>query len=75
MAAKGKIIIDRERCKGCRLCLEVCPGGNIGVDKNLNKLGYQPACYKDPAEAEKECTGCTLCAIARISIGVMPPLM
>ncbi|MEJ2587163.1 MAG: 4Fe-4S binding protein, partial [Deltaproteobacteria bacterium] len=40
---KGKIIIDRERCKGCHLCIEVCPNGVIEVDESLNAKGYAPA--------------------------------
>jgi 2-oxoglutarate ferredoxin oxidoreductase subunit delta len=61
--AKGKIVIDRERCKGCLLCTEVCPNGNIEVDKALNKKGYSPARFKEtPKENEKGCTGCAQCA-------------
>lgn len=63
MAAKGKIVIDRERCKGCLLCVEVCPTHFIEVDSNLNQKGYSPARTKETlAEGEKGCTGCTSCA-------------
>jgi 2-oxoglutarate ferredoxin oxidoreductase subunit delta len=61
--AKGKIRIDRERCKGCLLCIEVCPSRRIGADKNLNKKGYAPACFEEKLkEGEKGCTGCAQCA-------------
>ena len=61
---RGKIIIDRERCKGCHLCIEVCPTHRIEVDKLLNKKGYFPALSKENlAEGEKDCTGCTQCAL------------
>ena len=61
--AKGKIVIDRERCKGCQLCIEVCPNLNIEVDKALNKKGYTPARFKETTkEGEKGCTGCAQCA-------------
>ena len=64
MSTKGKIIIDKERCKGCGLCVEVCPGNNIYMGKSLNKKGYPTACFKEqPAERQKECTACTLCAL------------
>jgi 2-oxoglutarate ferredoxin oxidoreductase subunit delta len=60
---KGKIEIDRERCKGCQLCLEVCPSKVIGVDEALNKKGYYPARFKENLEEdEKGCTGCVQCA-------------
>lgn len=61
--AKGKIKIDRERCKGCGLCAEVCPTLRIKMDKALNKKGYTPARFKENIqEDEKGCTGCAQCA-------------
>jgi 2-oxoglutarate ferredoxin oxidoreductase subunit delta len=60
---KGNIVIDSERCKGCLLCIEVCPNVRIEVDKALNKKGYSPARFKETAkENEKGCTGCAQCA-------------
>jgi 2-oxoglutarate ferredoxin oxidoreductase subunit delta len=62
--AKGKIKINRERCKGCQLCFEVCPNHRIGPDKSLNQKGYIPACFNEnSAEGLKSCTGCCQCAI------------
>jgi len=64
MAKKGKIIIDRERCKGCHLCIDFCPVHRIAVDKTLNKKGYSPAQFRENlSEGEKGCSGCTQCAI------------
>ena len=61
--AKGRIIIDRERCKGCQLCFEVCPNHRIGAEGSLNKKGYVPAHFtEEPVEGKKECTGCAQCA-------------
>jgi 2-oxoglutarate ferredoxin oxidoreductase subunit delta len=60
---KGKIVIDRERCKGCHLCIDVCPSKRIEVDASLNKKGYPPARFKETVnEGEKGCTGCAQCA-------------
>lgn len=60
---KGKIIIDRELCKGCSLCVPVCPSKVITVSEKLNKKGYSPAEFKENiAEGEKGCTGCAMCA-------------
>jgi 2-oxoglutarate ferredoxin oxidoreductase subunit delta len=62
--AKGKIKIDRELCKGCHMCVEVCPTHNIEVDTTLNKKGYSPARPKEkPAEGDKGCTACAQCAV------------
>ena len=54
----GKIKIDRERCKGCELCIKSCPRGLIGTDNALNKRGVHPAYFK----GKGSCTACTLCA-------------
>jgi len=71
----AKITIDRERCKGCLLCISFCPKGLISVDKNLNRRGVKPAKFSpafgggSPAKGGKagnespECLGCTMCAI------------
>jgi len=60
---KGKIEIDRDRCKGCQMCIEVCPSNRIEMDNTLNKKGYYPARFKEnPKEGEKDCTGCAQCA-------------
>jgi 2-oxoglutarate ferredoxin oxidoreductase subunit delta len=60
---KGKIVIDREWCKGCHICIGVCPNGVIEVDKSLNKKGYSPARFKETvSEGEKGCIACAQCA-------------
>ncbi len=54
----GRIVINTERCKGCGLCITVCPKGGIVIATESNKSGYFPAQVKDAA-----CTGCTRCAL------------
>jgi 2-oxoglutarate ferredoxin oxidoreductase subunit delta len=56
--AKGRIVIDRERCKGCRYCLSACPNGSITIEEKFNSMGYYPARFTPTAQ----CTGCTRCA-------------
>lgn len=56
---KGLIIIDKEKCKGCGLCLEACPHHLIGLGENFNKQGYRMAVFDN----SDKCTGCTLCAL------------
>ncbi len=57
----GRIIINRDRCKGCTLCSTVCPQNVIFMAENqLNAKGYHPAMLVDPDGA---CTGCAVCAV------------
>ena len=55
------IVIQSERCKGCRFCMPVCPKGIIGPASRINQAGYIPAVVIE--EKADECTGCTACAI------------
>jgi 2-oxoglutarate ferredoxin oxidoreductase subunit delta len=54
----GKIIIDIERCKGCTLCVTVCPCNVITISEKSNSKGYFPAVSTGP-----NCTGCSNCAV------------
>ncbi|MDR2375183.1 MAG: 4Fe-4S binding protein [Treponema sp.] len=42
MARKGKIIIDRELCKGCLLCVRACPVKVLGQSQTPNASGSYP---------------------------------
>ena len=53
---QGRVEIEADLCKGCLLCIEVCPPGVLVVSKSLNKMGYQPAEY-----AGERCTACGVC--------------
>ncbi|MFW5988109.1 MAG: 4Fe-4S binding protein [bacterium] len=53
-----KVIIDKERCKGCRLCIEICPIKIIELSDNTNSHGYNPAQVIDL----NKCISCGNCA-------------
>lgn len=58
--AKGRVVFAADRCKGCGLCVEVCPVGIIALDRNsINARGYNPARCTEP----ERCTGCASCAV------------
>lgn len=54
----GTVTFWEERCKGCELCLSVCPRHIIVMRKETNAKGYHPAAV----ERMEECTGCASCA-------------
>ncbi len=53
----GHINILKERCKGCRFCIEYCPRNVLEESNEFNTKGYHPPRVKD-ADA---CVGCGLC--------------
>ena len=55
----AKVTFSEDRCKGCRLCIAVCPKKIVVIDsEKLNMKGFHPAGVK---EMEK-CIGCSFCA-------------
>lgn len=59
--AKGRIVVDEGLCKGCALCLGVCPKDLIYMSADrFTPKGYRPAELVDP---QGECTGCAICAV------------
>jgi 2-oxoglutarate ferredoxin oxidoreductase subunit delta len=64
LAAKGKIEVDIERCKGCQLCFAVCPSKCIDEAEGLpTARDTDPARFtQNPVEGKKGCTGCAMCA-------------
>lgn len=55
---KGKIVVDTERCKGCEVCIPVCPTDVIAMSKEVNGKGYA---YMQ--QVDENCTGCSSCAL------------
>lgn len=54
-----RVTFKSDLCKGCGLCVTVCPKKIISLDTAvLNKKGYHPAVVTD---AEK-CIACAFCA-------------
>lgn len=56
---KGYVIIDKEACKGCDICVDACPTDVLLLSKNVNGKGYR---FSEMVNVEA-CTGCTSCAL------------
>jgi len=54
----AKVTFNEERCKGCELCVSVCPKQIIHMADRFNSKGYRPA---EVIEQDK-CIGCAFCA-------------
>jgi len=54
----SKIIIDKENCKACKICMALCPKQLIFSDNAMNSNGFNHAQFKD----NNECVGCAICA-------------
>ncbi len=52
-------IIDSERCKGCGLCVNVCPKHVLELSDKVSSRGYYPSFQARP----EDCIYCTLCCI------------
>ena len=58
--ARGSVLFDSDRCKGCELCTTVCPVDIVAMNRSIiNKKGYHPAHLTDP----EKCIACGNCAL------------
>ena len=55
----GAIVVDTDRCKGCTLCVNVCPQNVITLANKVNVHGYTYVI----AENQEACIGCASCGI------------
>ncbi|MDR3334278.1 MAG: 4Fe-4S dicluster domain-containing protein [Treponema sp.] len=60
MVKKGKVVIDREVCKGCFLCIRACHYGLLEQDTQPNALGIYPSKVVYESKGEK-CIACGNC--------------
>ncbi|MDX9916418.1 MAG: 4Fe-4S binding protein [Gudongella sp.] len=59
---KGNVTFEEDLCKGCGLCVSVCPVNIITLDTGrMNRKGYYPAAIA--AEDMDKCIACVNCGM------------
>ncbi len=57
-----KVKIQKERCKGCTLCVIYCPRKRIRMSEELNNYGSLYAIFEDvPDDKSSSCNSCGFC--------------
>ena len=56
----AKVNINKDKCKGCALCVFYCPNKLLVSSKDLNKKGIHVVEFQDK---KNKCTGCMMCAV------------
>ncbi len=51
--------IDENRCKGCGLCVSVCPKNVLEISDSVSPKGYFPAYQARP----EDCITCAVCCV------------
>jgi len=60
--------IDQERCKGCGLCVTVCPKDVLEISSSVSVNGYFPAFQARPEKCIYCATCCRMCPDVAITI-------
>ncbi len=55
---RGTVVINRDHCKGCSLCIPSCKQKSLALSKEINSQGYH---YVELVQ--DNCTGCVNCAL------------
>lgn len=56
----SRIVINKDKCKACYLCISECAKKLLKISEATNKLGVHVVEFDDP---NHECLGCAMCAL------------
>lgn len=60
--------IDKNKCKGCGLCVSVCPKKVLEMSSEISPKGYFPAFQARPEDCIFCAICCTMCPDVAITI-------
>jgi 2-oxoglutarate ferredoxin oxidoreductase subunit delta len=56
---RGRVLINKNWCKGCGFCVQFCPMNVLDTSSEFNAKGYHPPYVKDP----DKCRDCMFCEL------------
>ena len=56
---RGAVVVEKELCKGCSLCVVACPTKTLALAREVNGKGYNFAYMENP----DACIGCANCGM------------
>jgi NAD-dependent dihydropyrimidine dehydrogenase PreA subunit len=56
----NRVLVRDDECKGCAVCVSVCPHHCLAMSGKLNAKGYEYVQFIDPSA----CTACGLCFLS-----------
>lgn len=63
---ENHVAIIPDRCKGCEVCVSVCPKKCLAMSEGHNQTGYAFAVF-----SQHGCTACGLCFLSCPEIGAI----
>lgn len=69
MIENNFVTLNREKCKGCLLCLDICPNSLFIIDDELNESGFKPIKMVD----QEYCLNCMDCYLICPHNAFIPP--
>lgn len=59
MGRKAKVTIEKNRCKGCELCVTYCPKQVLAMSREINDKGY----FYAQVVNQEACIVCRYCGL------------